>query len=176
MTERKTIHRWWWAWNFDKEEQWLNEMAMDGWTLHDVGFCVYRFEKSEPGEYTIRLEMHHHDSAYLEFMKETGAEYIGRCAQWIYFRKKSSLGQFDIFSDIDSRIRHLNNIINMLRLVAIACIFIGVANIYIGMFPPSYFNIWGGTANLLIACLDLYGMGRIHGKKDFLEKERFLHE
>ncbi|MCM1256777.1 MAG: DUF2812 domain-containing protein [Roseburia sp.] len=176
MTERKTIHRWWWAWNFDREEQWLNEMAMDGWALYDVGFCVYRFEKSKPSEYTIRLEMHRHDSAYLEFMEETGAEYIGRCAQWMFFRKKSSLGQFDIFSDIDSRIRHLNNIINLFRFIAIACIFVGLTNIYIGIVPPSRFNIWGGTSNLLMACLVLYGMGRIHGKKDFLEKERLLHE
>ncbi len=37
MNEKKTIHRWWWAWNFDKEEQWLNEMAMEGWALYDTG-------------------------------------------------------------------------------------------------------------------------------------------
>ena len=177
MTERKTIHRWWWAWNFDKEEQWLNEMAMEGWALYDAGFCVYRFEKSEPGEYTIRMEMHRCDSEYIEFMEGTGAEHVGRCAQWIFFRKKSSLGQFDIFSDIDSRVRHLNSLIKLMLLVALANILIGISNIFIGATNIlSYFNICGGILNLLAADVVLYGMGRIHGKKDFLEKERLLHE
>lgn len=102
MNEKKTIHRWWWAWNFDKEEQWLNEMAMEGWALYDTGFCVYHFEKTEPGEYMIRLEMHKPDYAYEAFMEETGAQHVGRQVQWAYFRKKASQGSFDIFSDIDS--------------------------------------------------------------------------
>lgn len=76
MNERKTIHGWWWAWNFDKEEQWLNEMAMEGWALYDRGFCVYHFEKTEPGEYMIRLEMHKPDYAYEAFMEETGAQHV----------------------------------------------------------------------------------------------------
>ena len=27
MTERKTLYKWLWAWDFEKEERWLNEMA-----------------------------------------------------------------------------------------------------------------------------------------------------
>ena len=33
MSERKTIHRVFWEWDFEKEERWLNEMAMNGWAL-----------------------------------------------------------------------------------------------------------------------------------------------
>lgn len=28
--ETKTVFRWWWEWDFDKEEQWLNQMAQSG--------------------------------------------------------------------------------------------------------------------------------------------------
>ena len=31
--ETKTVFRWWWAWDFDKEEQWLNQMAQFGWLI-----------------------------------------------------------------------------------------------------------------------------------------------
>jgi len=27
----KVINKWFWVWDFDKEEQWLNTMAESGW-------------------------------------------------------------------------------------------------------------------------------------------------
>ena len=33
-----------------------------------------------------------------------------------------------------------------------------------------------GFINLLMATLLMYGLGRIHGKKEALERERLLHE
>lgn len=176
MNEKKTVHRWWWAWNFDKEEQWLNEMAMEGWALYDTGFCVYHFEKTEPGEYIIRLEMHKRDYAYESFMEETGAQHVGRQVQWAYFRKKASQGSFDIFSDIDSRISHLDKIIKLFLIIALLNLISGSINILIGITASVPINQIGGIANFLVAYPLLYGMGLIQGKKDFLEKERFLHE
>lgn len=48
---RKIIHKAIFAWNFDKEEKWLNEMAAKGLCLISVGFCKYEFEDCEPGEF-----------------------------------------------------------------------------------------------------------------------------
>ena len=73
MAERITERKWFWVWEFEKEERWLNEKALQGWALADVGFCRYTFERCEPGEYTIRLEMHPADQGYIDFMAETGA-------------------------------------------------------------------------------------------------------
>ena len=87
--ERKTLRKWFWVWDYEKEERWINEMAMSGWVLDSVGFCKYNFVKCEPGEYTVRMEMRDHDDAYLNFMEETGAEYVGRMVKMIYFRKKT---------------------------------------------------------------------------------------
>ena len=62
--ERKTMTRWFWVWQFEKEEEWLNEMAASGWALESVGFCRYTFVRCEPGEYTVRTEMHPYDDQY----------------------------------------------------------------------------------------------------------------
>ena len=169
MSERKTIRKWMWVWEFDKEEDWLNTMAQSGWVLDGVGFAKYHFVKCEPGEYTVRLEMHAPDDEYLHFMEETGAEYIGRIMQWIYFRKKTADGEFDIFSDIDSRIGHLDRIGKILSGVGIANLVIGIAN----SLNPA---VRMGWLNLLCATLLMYGLGRIHGKKESLEKQRTLME
>ena len=168
MEKTKTIRKWFWVWSFDKEEDWLNEMAASGWVLDGVGLCTYHFVRCEPGEYSVRLEMHPYDEAYLSFMQETGAEYAGRMMAWIYFRKKTADGPFELFSDIDSRIGHLDRIGKLLTIIGAANLAIGIAN----TFSPARL----GWINLLCATLLMYSLGRIQGKKEALEKERLLHE
>ncbi len=168
MESRKTIRKWFWVWSFEKEEEWLNEMALNGWVLENVDWCTYHFVRCEPGEYTVRLEMHPNDESYISFMKDTGAEYIGRMMMWIYFRKTTEKGSFDLFSDIDSKISHLDKIGKMLSVVGGANLLIGFVN----TFSPGRL----GWVNLLCATLLMYALGRIHGKKEALEKERILHE
>ena len=167
--ETKTVYRLFAEWSFDKEEEWLNSMAQDGWTLKNVGFCKYVFERTEPGEYITRLAMHDADEEYMELMRESGAEYVGRVLQWLYFRKKAELGEFELFSDIDSRIAHLNRI---------SCVLIGLgfANVAVSFACGVNSADIAGRINLLCACVIFYGLGRIHGKKEALERERRIRE
>ena len=167
--ERKIIKKWIWVWDFDKEERWLNSMAQQGWVLDRVGFCRYEFVRCEPGEYIVRLEMREHDEGYLSFMADTGAEYVGRMVKWIYFRRKAEYGAFDIFSDLDSRIAHLDGIRKTLKGVGIANLVIGLAN-SINPYVPL------GWINLLCATLLMYALGRIEGKQEALEQDRLLME
>ena len=167
--ERKIVKKWIWVWEYDKEEQWLNAMAQSGWVLDKVGFCRYEFVPSEPGEYIVRLEMREHDEGYLSFMAETGAEYVGRMMKWIYFRKKAALGQFELFSDLESRIAYLDKMCRTLRGVGIANLLIGVANTLNIAHPIA-------MVNLLAATLLMNALGRIEGKKEALEKDRLLME
>ena len=108
------------------------------------------------------------DRDYRSFVEETGAEYVGGCVNWVYFRRKAELGSFDLFSDIDSRIAHLARIGKSLWLICLANLIIGVVNILDGQT----FSI----VNLLCSVLLAYGLGRIHGMNASLEEERALHE
>jgi hypothetical protein len=168
MANRMTIRKWFWVWDYEKEERWLNEMAESGWALVGVGFATYHFEQCEPGEYIIRLEMHDPDSSYLSFMEETGAEYIGRFMKWIFFRRKSELGAFDLFSDLDSKLNHLKSIHRMVLMFGAANLCIGVGN--------SLNATRVGWLNLLVCALLMYGAGVMKGKIDYLEGERMLRE
>ena len=141
---------------------------MAGWALSSVGWCTYRFERCEPGEYTFRLEMHRDDPSYVSFLEETGAEYVGRIFQWVYFRRKTELGRFDLFSDIDSRVEHLRRIYK-------AVLAIGTANLLIGI-AGSFSGNGLGWLNLLVCTVLMYGAGRVRGKIDYYEDERALRE
>ena len=169
MKDRITIRKWYWAWEFDKEEAWLGEMAMSGWVLDSVGYATYHFVRCEPGEYTVRLELHPADESYVAFMEETGAEYLGRMVMWMFFRKKTADGPFDLFSDTDSRLAHLSKVGRLL-------LTFGCLNLFIGILNNALHGSFVSSMNLLVATLLMYGLGRIHGMKDALEKERLLHE
>ena len=169
MADMKTVYKLFFVWDFEKEERWLNEMAMDGWALKDVGFCRYTFERTEPGAYTVRLEMRKADDEYMGLMEESGAEYVGRYLQWHYFRKRTELGAFELLSDIDSRVDHLTRIGKMVMGFGLANLSLGVVN--------SLINGSGvGVLNLLVATMLMYGLGRITGKREEMEKERQIRE
>lgn len=167
MMERMTVHKIFWEWDFKKEEFWLNEMAAEGWALEKAQFCKYTFARCEPGEYILRMEMNT-DKDYRRFVEETGAEYVGGCMNWLYFRRKAELGSFTLFSDIDSQVSHLDRISKTIWLICLANLVIGIADILSGISIA--------ILNLLCAALLAYGLGRIHGMKAMLEDERALHE
>lgn len=165
--ETKKVFKWYWVWDFEKEEQWLNAMAAEGWALSRVGWCTYHFERTEPGAYEVRLECRKADDAYISFVQETGAEYLGRVVMWIYFRRRSELGPFELNGDLDSRIAQLNTISRFM-------LPIGLLNLSMGLINLRYSS--AAVINLLCATLLAYAYGRIQGKKDELQRERQLHE
>jgi len=97
----KTIIKTFFLWEYEKEEAWLNEMAGEGWMLIRTGFRKYVFENGTPEEYTYRLELLDKDmhspesSSYLDFLKETGIEVVGKCSHWVYLRCKTADCKFD---------------------------------------------------------------------------------
>lgn len=180
---KKTVHKWFWAWNFDKEEKWLNDMAAKGFALVAVGMGSYTFEECAPGEYNIRLELlenlptHTESEQYIKFLEETGVEYLGSIIRWVYFRKKREHGDFDLYSDINSRMMHLNRILVLLAILGIINLFNGIHNIslYFTQRITLASLIIGGIC-ISIGLLLMYGVLKIHNKKQKLRKEKQVFE
>ena len=180
---RKVVHRIFMAWEYKKEEDWLNEMAAGGWNLVDTSFCRYTFEEGSPGEYQYRLELMAHGRKsqqgmeYIRFMEETGAEHIATWFNgWTYFRKKAADGPFEIFSDLDSQIKHLKRIARILLLALICEICAGLSQMF------QYWAV-GGTASLVVflfalvfAVVILFGLVRIHMQIKIWKDERNIRE
>ena len=164
--ETMKIRKWFFVWDYDKMEAWLNGMAMEGWALDEVGICEFRFVRSEPGEYGVRVQMGVCDENYERLLKEDGVEKVGFLGPWGFYRKKTEDGPFELYSDIDSRIDHINKIARVLTVIGALNIFIGLVNVRNGF----------SWVNLLCATFLMYCLGRIHGKREALEKERLLHE
>lgn len=101
--------------DYDEIEKWLNEMAEDGFALHRVVGGNYEFDETEKGEYKIAilfLDSIKTANEQIEFIKQTGAEFIALYGRWAFFRRKSELGEFALFSDNTSKIKHISLILH----------------------------------------------------------------
>lgn len=114
---RHFVYRWFSIGAYEREEKWLNEMSSKGMQLVYTNGFRYVFEEGTPGEYVYRLELLDHlpysaeSIAYIRFLEEAGIEHVASFMRWVYLRKKASDGPFDIYSDIDSRMKHNRRII-----------------------------------------------------------------
>ncbi len=130
--------------NYEKEENWLNEMSAKGLALVDYSWCRYVFEECEPSTYIYRLEMLKsvpstaENQKYIEFLEQTGIEHVASYMRWIFLRKKSETGSFDIFTDLASRIQHHKRIALFLLPLSILNLGIGVINLINGLTISSH--------------------------------------
>ena len=178
---RQTIHKLFFVWDFDKEEKWLNEMAAKGLSLVSVGFCKYEFEDSLPGEYKICLQLldkmprHPESKKYIDFLETTGAEQVGSFTRWVYFRKKATEGDFELFSDNDSRLKYLSSVISFVSLITVGNWIAGINNVFIATTFPSPIN-YVGILNLLIGLVGTWGIIRLMRKRKKMKQDGQLFE
>lgn len=179
---RRTIRKIFWAWEFDKEEKWLNAMSAKGLQPCDVGCCKYVFEEGLPNEYVYRLELldnppkHDKSIQYTQFIEDTGAEQIGTLFRWVYFRKKADGNGFDLFSDLDSRIIHLNRVLLLMGILSGANLLNGAVQLHTWISQGLLLNFATSIFCFAIGILLGYGFLRTFSKRDKLKKEKILHE
>lgn len=179
---KHVIHKVFFIWEYEKEEKWINEMAAKGLLLTDVGFCRYVFEEGTPGAYQYSLEMlpnavnHPESRKYMEFLEETGAEHVGTMKRWVYFRKSGSDAPFELYSDLDSKIKHMQNIYRLSGILAGICVVSGCTNLSMGINLDSPANIGVAIPCLIFGLLIAWGAGRMTKPLKILKAERKLRE
>ena len=121
-----TKFKWFWAWQDEKEEAWLAEMAKEGYHLENISLPgQYSFRKGEPGNYIYRLDFQalraKDKDSYLQLFADAGWEHVGDMGGWVYFRHKLNGGEPpEIYSDLESKIGKYH------RLIAYLIIFLPI--------------------------------------------------
>lgn len=177
---KKTEYRLNFIWDYDKEEKWLNEMAKEGWRLDKYFFVRYDFVSCEPGEYEYKIQLLDEvansvkNRDYLDFLRDMGISVVSKWFRWIYLEKKADGEPFDIFSDRNSRLKHIKSVLTLIKSVGGMNAFIGITNVLLGIINSLNGNSYGainfiGVLNVLIAVLSYYGAKRLKAISDNLE-------
>ena len=179
---RRTIRKLFWAWDFDKEQAWLNEMAAKGLAMVSYGFCRYEFEETDPGEYRIALELlphnpnHPESERYLRFLEETGVEMVGSWMRWIYVRRKADGGEFELLSDRKSKVEHLIRIIILVGAVGGLNLYAGLYNFFIWTRFHEAISVFAFCISFALGLLATFGAVRLGVKAYRIAKEREIYE
>ena len=179
---RKIVNKFFWAWDFDKEEAWLNEMAAKGLSMVSYGFCRYDFEETEPGEYRIALELlphsvnHPESEQYLRFLEETGIETVGSWWRWIYVRKKTDGGPFELLSDRKSKVEHLVRILVLVGIAAGLDLYNCIYNLFLWTKFHQGVSAFAFILAFSTSLLFTFGAIRLGIKAYRLAKERQIYE
>ena len=115
MTTKRQFH-WFWAWEDEKEEAYLREMALDGWHFISVTLPgYYTFEKGEARNDVYRLDFlanHKDKDNYLQLFVDAGWEHAGEYGSWQYFRKSAPQGETpEIYTDNESKQKKYSRIL-----------------------------------------------------------------
>ena len=128
---------------YEKKEKWINDMCSKGYALQSFGFCIYKFDSCEPGEYYYSLELleNLHSSPrnedffnYLE--DEWSVEFVSSYYNWVFFRRKKSLGRFSLFPNVHTKTAYFKRIISFRFTLIIFLIFMGLLD-YVSSIPGS---------------------------------------
>lgn len=100
--------KWFWAWDDEKEEAWLTQMAKNGHHLKSIDFPgLYTFDIGASRNYVYRLDFNADRNAYREYLQlfqDDGWEHVDEYGSWQYFRTEADAGEKpEIFTDNESK-------------------------------------------------------------------------
>lgn len=105
------------------EIKWLNEMSEEGWKLTGFFAGFYTFEPCEKGKYVYQEDttptLFKVSDDYKEFMNETGIEIVQAWGPWVILCQEKSKGEFELFSDYESKIAHQKKILKIFKVVTV---------------------------------------------------------
>lgn len=156
-----------WFVDFDKEEQWLNEMSKAGWCFWHTNGVIYRFKACEPGEAIFQIDFDEKKSAsgedYVVFRNSCGDQFVHQWKNKIYWKRNAVSGPFEAEGNVAAKLRLTNKAYNyhiksFMGLTAIAAIaFLVCYPIGKHVLPEGPFSEWladfgeGLTIGILLA-------------------------
>lgn len=137
MKTRRTSHKVYGAWEYDREIEDLNRLSAQGWQLEKGGCFGSTYVKDEQVRYIYQLDYApsiEDKDRYLSFFEEQGWEYINSTFNgWHYFRKPYKEGmkedETQIYTDKESLIEMQNRYLRGLILLAVVFFLLAVTNV-----------------------------------------------
>lgn len=101
------VNKMFFAWQEEKEREFLEEKAREGYRLVNAYIGRYEFEQCEPCELVYQFDFKGIDSTpedeYLQLFSDDGWTYISRVGGWYYFYKEQVEGEdISLYNDYDS--------------------------------------------------------------------------
>lgn len=126
--------------NFDKEEQWLEEMALKGFIFKKITlFGTYIFESAPPQNLKIRIDYRSFKNTqdfeeYIQLFQDSGWRHIygTKFSKNQYFTPNTTTATNEIFSDSINKAARYHRLAKACLLLAILCFFLFMLSVMNG--------------------------------------------
>jgi hypothetical protein len=187
---RTTFHKLFWIWQLPKEEAWINEMAEHGYGVVSTGRFTYEFENIENGKYKYKVLFlkgsfgSEKIREFLRFMEEMDVFNVGHVSYpghtVVYLRYDSSMEDFDVYSDLDSKIEYERALVSYLLIAAIINLIAWILNMTIFITNclrgyPSFVSL-ACALNLVLAVIVIKNIVKRVNRINEYKAEREIHE
>lgn len=180
--ETKTCFKPYTAWQYQEEEDWMNQMAAQGWALERTNGFVHHFRRCEPGTWIVRLDRptfkmgSPEGQEYLAMLHDCGVEWVGGVNGWIYLRRRADQGEFALYSDLAGKehllLRARSQMLGVLALALVGWLgslllaFCG-GEAFMAFYPVIYLSIPIAVA---------HGLAQLNRRLKAVRRERQLRE
>jgi hypothetical protein len=113
----KKVFKWWWGWNPNRIEQYLEIMALSGWRLIDVSVAQVFFSFVSDESKKVRYCMDYNNRVndeYITIIKDDGWNLVNKTAGWLMWQKEYTDIRPSLFTDNESFIARNNRLLRFL--------------------------------------------------------------
>lgn len=172
------------AWNYEKEEQVINNKSAQGWQLRKGGCFHSVFEKDETAKYIYRIDCNpgvlkskEEKERYVDFFACQGWEYINSTFNgWNYFKKPyredADEKEYEIYSDSTSYLEMLGRWIKIARAVQVLLAVMGIAYLFLTVWSRDRINILVSIESIVFILFLQYGISKMKAK--FLKSDKSI--
>lgn len=120
-----TRFKWWWGWNCEPVEAWLEDMEAQGWRLERIGGggTVFHFLPGQAARVRCCVDYQPKARAsWQQLLQDDGWQVISATLGWYICRKSYAGERPELFNDWDSLIARNRRLIAILLAVFIPCL------------------------------------------------------
>jgi hypothetical protein len=149
MNKHKTVFKWWWGWNPEKIERWIEDQESQGWNLVEVSCIgtVFRFQEGPKRRIACRIDYQGQpgfDHEYLNLFGDAGWTLIHQTQGWYFWKQAYTDVKPEIFTDTQSLIDRNRRQMRLLGILSVAQIPL-VLNLVSGALKgnmPGFYRLW----------------------------------
>ena len=182
MGEKIRKRKLFWVWQWEKEENWINDMAARGLLLTEVGVFRYEFEEGKPGAYQYCMQTlkgsagKKRNQEYIEFLKDIDIKCIGAVGSRIYLRRKTEQTPFSLFSDLEYKTQYLARIGRIFFFLMISQLVACIGNFYAWLSGSGNMKLMIGIFFLFTGAVWGFAAAGLFCRVRNLKKESVLRE
>lgn len=154
----KTSWHWWWGWNPEDIETWLEAMERGGWNLVHVGFLGvrFRFRGGECRQVRYCVDYQNNpDAEYHSLLADDGWHLVWRELGWHLWQKPYVHERPNIFTDMASLVQRNRRLSTVLDACAAAelCTFAAIVPAHLSGLSPlqvAFYGVWAALTGVIL--------------------------